>query len=120
MPIVNTYKQLGQRILVTSAAMQVYAPMDNNTTTFVKTIFIANVSNGSVTYNLYVNPNGTNSADQYALYKTVSIATGTTNVVTFAGDSGIILVGKNATVIAQSNTANAIVVTLYGFERRET
>lgn len=120
MPIFIIKKQLAQRLPTTTASAVLYKVPDANTTTFIRTIVVCNVTAGAATYSLYVNQNGSVAADQFALVRSLSVAANATDQRNYADGLGIILNGANASVIVSSSIGSALTFTLYGEEVVQT
>jgi hypothetical protein len=120
MPRMETYKQLAQRHLRSTADTILYRPPTDSTTTFVKVIVVCNTTGSAATYSIWVNPVSNVSGDDYALVKQMPIAARASDQRIYSGDSGIILKGTSASILVAGGAASAITVTLYGVEVEET
>lgn len=120
MPTFTTYKQLGQRVLTTTGDSLVYRVPNANTTTQVKVMVFTNVDALASTYDVYVNQNGADIGNQFALIKGRSLAASAFDMFELQGDCALILTGSSASFIVKSSRANALTVTLYGIEIETT
>lgn len=120
MAIVSTAKQLAQRLIPSTSDCVIYQP-PADTITYIKQIIVCNTTSASKTYSLYVNPNGSISAAQFALKEANAIASNVTDWTIIQGDNpGIVLRTSTASLIAKASAANAVTITLYGIEVVET
>lgn len=121
MPISQTDKMLSQRLVPATTDCVLYTVPDSNTTTYVTLIMVTNTTAASKTYDLYINQNGTQTADQFAMVKTRPLSANATDQFIYdRHQASIILRGSNASIIAKASVANTITIALYGSEVVET
>jgi len=120
MPVISTYKQLGQRLLTTTEDALIYRCPSDSTVTQIKAMIFTNVDASASTYNVYVNQGGFQTGNQYAIIKGRALAASAFDMFELQGDCALILTGANANFIVSSSRANALTVTLYGIEIETT
>lgn len=120
MPTRIVRKVLGQRNLQTTGTTVIYQVPDINTTAYIHFVNIFNNTAGGVTYSMWLNPNGSSTADTYLLAGTATIAARSSATLTLDGDTALILDKSGASLIVQAGTANALIVTAVGKEVIET
>jgi hypothetical protein len=113
MPILTNDKQLAQALVSTTGTVRLYTCPNSSTKTYVRTIAVCNTTAGTLTYSIYVNQNGSEIGDRYALYKAKSLTANTTDLIS---TSGVILDGVNASIMVVASAANGITFTMYGTE----
>jgi hypothetical protein len=100
----------------TTAPMLLYSPQDSNKTTFIKSLFVCNTTAIAQTFSVWVNQVGSTTGDDKAIMKNFAIAAASADQRSFAGDSGIILVGSSASILVGASAASALTFTIYGYE----
>ena len=120
MPIITTFKQLGQRLLTTTEDALIYRCPNDSTVTHIKAITFTNVDANASTYNAYINQGGSQTGDQYAIIKARALAASAFDLFELQGDCALILTGSTANFIVKSSRANALTVTIFGIEVETT
>lgn len=119
MPTKSTDKQLAQRLPITTASMVLYQNKGEAFVSYVKTIFVANLTGSAAAFSLWINQGGTSTDNMFALYRSESIAANTTKFID-AQSLGIVLRGSTASLMCSSGTASALNFTCFGTEVEET
>lgn len=117
--MLKTDKQLGQRLPVSVSDVVLYRCPTSTTVTYVKTIIVTNTTSGALTYSIWVNQNGTEVGDRYALIKEMPIAARASDQRIYPGDGAIVLRGSDACLMVASSSGSALNFTAYGCEVEE-
>lgn len=111
---ISKRRQLNQVELTTANATTVYNP-SYGVRGAVQTMFVTNYTSSSASYSIYQDADGNTTSNATALFISCPITANTTDIIEV--DNGIIVDGTDSgTLIFQSNTANALTITLYGEE----
>lgn len=116
MPTIITERQLAQQLIGSTAATTLYQPRSDQMRTKIVTLIVCNTTAASKTYSVWINQNGTESGDRFALIKGMTISANASDQRIYPGDSGLILIGSTASIIVQASVANALTFTMYGLE----
>lgn len=114
----STPKMLGQRLISTTASSVLYTVPTGVTRAHIRTLIVCNLSNGAKTYSIWINQNGTQAADQFAVVKDKSISANTDEARVYSDDFGIIL-GSGASIIVSASVINTLTFTCFGLEIEE-
>jgi len=106
-----TEKLLGQTRPGSTTATSIYSP-PANTSSIIKTIFIANTTASSATFRIFVDDDGTTYDETTALFWDVSIDGNTTVEV----DTFIAMNDSSGNLAVRTGTASALTFTVFGGE----
>jgi hypothetical protein len=93
----------------------VYSPPDVDTTAGIKTVILCNQTGSSATFRIFLDDNGSTYDESTALYYDNALAANSTLTLEFA-DDGLIMSDSTGNLAYRVGTANAITVTVSGYE----